>query len=100
MSLTSPEVLSAVPLRAILPSCYRQSPRTFGVLLGRKALVSSLVRREPCFCEEADPCTTAAGGEGDVAMRNERGVTIYLVSVEEGVKTTIGGAGVEIKLRP
>jgi hypothetical protein len=33
-------------------------------------------------------------------MRNERGVTIYLASVEEGVKTTIGGAGVEIKLRP
>lgn len=43
---------------------------------------------------------TIAGGEGGVAMRNERGVTIYLVSVEEGVKTTIGGAGVEIKLRP
>jgi hypothetical protein len=35
-----------------------------------------------------------------MAMRNERGVTIYLVSVEEGVKTTIGGAGVEIKLHP
>jgi hypothetical protein len=33
-------------------------------------------------------------------MRNERGVTIYLVSVEEGVETIIGGAGVEIKLRP
>jgi hypothetical protein len=27
-------------------------------------------------------------------------VTIYLVSVEEGIKTTIGGAGVEIKLQP
>jgi hypothetical protein len=35
-----------------------------------------------------------------MAMRNERGVTIYLVSVEEGVKTTIGGAGVAIKLHP
>src|SRR5215510_15675711 len=43
---------------------------------------------------------TLAGGEGGMAMRNERGVTIYLISVEEGVKTTIGGAGVEIKLRP
>jgi hypothetical protein len=43
---------------------------------------------------------TMAGGEGGMAMRNERGVTIYLVSVEEGIKTTIGGAGVEIKLQP
>ena len=43
---------------------------------------------------------TIAGGEGGMAMRNERGVTIYLISVEEGIKTTIGGAGVEIKLRP
>jgi hypothetical protein len=43
---------------------------------------------------------TLAGGEGGMAMRNERGVTLYLASVEEGVKTTIGGAGVEIKLRP
>jgi hypothetical protein len=43
---------------------------------------------------------TLAGGEGGMAMRNERGVTIYLVSVEEGVKTTIGGAGVAIKLHP
>jgi len=43
---------------------------------------------------------TLGGGEGGMAMRNERGVTIYLASVEEGVKTTIGGAGVEIKLQP
>jgi hypothetical protein len=43
---------------------------------------------------------TLAGGEGGMAMRNERGVTLYLASVEEGVKTTIGGARVEIKLRP
>src|SRR5215470_8513341 len=43
---------------------------------------------------------TLAGGEGGMAMRNERGVTIYLVSVEEGIKTTIGGAGVEIQLQP
>ena len=35
-----------------------------------------------------------------MAMRNEHGVTIYLVSVEEGIKTTIGGAGVTIKLQP
>ena len=33
-------------------------------------------------------------------MRNEHGVTIYLISVEEGIKTTIGGAGVAIKLQP
>src|SRR5215470_4657111 len=43
---------------------------------------------------------TLAGGEGGMAMRNEHGVTIYLVSVEEGIKTTIGGAGVEIQLQP
>ena len=43
---------------------------------------------------------TLAGGESGMAMRNERGVTIYLASVEEGVKTTIGGAGVEIRLHP
>jgi hypothetical protein len=43
---------------------------------------------------------TIAGGEGGMAMRNQRGVTLYLESVEEGVKTTIGGAGVEIKLQP
>jgi len=43
---------------------------------------------------------TIGSGEGGMAMRNEHGVTIYLVSVEEGVKTTIGGAGVEIKLQP
>jgi hypothetical protein len=43
---------------------------------------------------------TVGGGEGGMAMRNERGVTIYLAAVEEGVKTTIGGAGVEIKLQP
>jgi hypothetical protein len=43
---------------------------------------------------------TVAGGEGGMAMRNEHGVTLYLASVEEGVKTTVGGAGVEIKLQP
>ena len=43
---------------------------------------------------------TIGSGEGGMAMRNEHGVTIYLASVEEGVKTTIGGAGVEIKLQP
>jgi hypothetical protein len=48
----------------------------------------------------ADLGFTIAGGEGGMAMRNDHGVTIYLVSVEEGVKTTIGGAGVEIKLQP
>ena len=43
---------------------------------------------------------TLGSGEGGMAMHNERGVTICLASVEEGVKTTIGGAGVEIKLQP
>jgi hypothetical protein len=33
-------------------------------------------------------------------MCNERGVTVSMTSVEEGVKTTIGGAGVELKLHP
>jgi hypothetical protein len=48
----------------------------------------------------ADLGFTIAGGEGGMAMRNKSGVTIYLASVEQGVKTTIGGAGVEIKLQP
>jgi hypothetical protein len=48
----------------------------------------------------ADLGFTLAGGEGGMAMRNEHGVTLYLVSVEEGVKTTIGGAGGEITLQP
>lgn len=48
----------------------------------------------------ADLGFTIAGGEGGMAMRNKSGVTIYLASVEEGVKTTIGGSGVEIKLQP
>src|SRR5215831_1115165 len=48
----------------------------------------------------ADLGFTIGGGEGGMAMRNKNGVTIYLVSVEQGVKTTIGGAGVEIKLQP
>ena len=43
---------------------------------------------------------TIAGGEGGMAMRNAHGVTISLASVEEGVQTTIGGAGVEITLQP
>jgi hypothetical protein len=48
----------------------------------------------------ADLGFTIGGGEGGMAMRNKNGVTIYLVSVEQGVKTTIGGAGIEIKLQP
>ena len=48
----------------------------------------------------ADLGFTIAGGEGGMAMRNEHGVTLYLASIEEGVKTTVGGAGVEIKLQP
>ena len=43
---------------------------------------------------------TIGGGEGGMAMRNKNGVTLYLVSVEQGVESTIGGAGVEIKLQP
>ena len=48
----------------------------------------------------ADLGLTVAGGEGGMAMRNQHGVTLYLTSVEEGVKMTIGGAGVEITLQP
>ena len=40
------------------------------------------------------------GGQGGMAMRNQHGVTIYLESVEQGAKLTIGVAGVEIRLQP
>ena len=43
---------------------------------------------------------TVIGGQGGMAMRNQQGVTIYLESVEQGSKMTLGISGAEIKLQP
>src|SRR5262249_421218 len=43
---------------------------------------------------------TIGSGEGGMALRKEHGVTIYLVSVEEGVKTAVGRAADEIQRQP
>jgi hypothetical protein len=42
---------------------------------------------------------TAAGGAGVTAMKNQNGVTVELVSTTQGVKFTLGGAGVDMKLK-
>lgn len=42
---------------------------------------------------------TAAGGGSVTAMRNQNGVVIELVSTTQGVKLTLGGAGVDMKLK-
>jgi hypothetical protein len=42
---------------------------------------------------------TAAGGGSVAAMRNQHGVTINLVATTQGVKITLGGAGVEMKIK-
>jgi sigma54-dependent transcription regulator len=38
-------------------------------------------------------------GEGGAAMRNQHGVVMHLISVEQGVEVTLGTEVVEIKLR-
>ena len=42
---------------------------------------------------------TAAGGGSVVAMRNQNGVEVTLTSTTQGVKITLGGGGVEMKLK-
>ncbi|HXJ33058.1 MAG TPA: DUF1134 domain-containing protein [Candidatus Eisenbacteria bacterium] len=42
----------------------------------------------------------AIGGGGSVAaMRNQNGVEVDLVSTTQGVKVTLGGAGVDLKIK-
>jgi len=42
---------------------------------------------------------TVAGGGAGVAMKNQNGVTVTLVSTTQGVKFTLGGAGVSMKIK-
>jgi len=42
---------------------------------------------------------TAAGGAGAAAMKNQNGVTVELVSTTQGVKVTVGGGGVDMRLK-
>ena len=42
---------------------------------------------------------TAAGGGSAVAMKNQNGVTVQLVSTTVGVKFALGGAGVDMKIK-
>ncbi len=42
---------------------------------------------------------TAAGGASAVAMKNQNGVTVNLVSTTQGVKVAVGAGGVEMKLK-
>jgi hypothetical protein len=42
---------------------------------------------------------TAAGGASAAAMKNQNGVTVELVSTTQGVKVTIGGGGVDMKVK-
>jgi hypothetical protein len=40
-----------------------------------------------------------AGGGSVVSMRNQNGVTIDLVATTQGLKVTLGGGGVDLKLK-
>jgi hypothetical protein len=42
---------------------------------------------------------TAAAGGGMATMKNQNGVTINLVSTTQGVKITLGAAGVSMKIK-
>ena len=42
---------------------------------------------------------TAAGGGSVTTMKNQNGVTVDLVATTQGVKITIGGGGVEMKIK-
>ena len=42
---------------------------------------------------------TVAGGGSAVAMKNQNGVSVTLVSTTQGVKITIGGGGVSMKIK-
>ena len=40
-----------------------------------------------------------AGGAGAATLKNQNGVTVNLVSTTQGVQLTVGGGGVEMKLK-
>ena len=42
---------------------------------------------------------TAAGGASATAMKNQNGVEVNLVSTTKGVKVTLGGGGVSMKIK-
>jgi len=42
---------------------------------------------------------TVAGGGSAVAMKNQNGVAVTLVSTTQGVKITVGGGGVSMKIK-
>jgi hypothetical protein len=42
---------------------------------------------------------TVAGGASAVAMKNQNGVTVNLVATSQGVKFTLGGGGVSMKIK-
>jgi hypothetical protein len=42
---------------------------------------------------------TVAGGGSVVAMKNQAGVTVDLVTTTQGVKVTLGGGGVDMKIK-
>jgi hypothetical protein len=42
---------------------------------------------------------TVAGGASGVAMKNQNGVTVEVVSTTQGVKVTLGAGGVDMKLK-
>jgi hypothetical protein len=42
---------------------------------------------------------TAAGGASAAAMKNQNGVTVELVATTQGVKITLGGGGVDMKIK-
>lgn len=42
---------------------------------------------------------TVAGGGSVTAMRNQNGVSVDLVATTQGVKLTLGGAGVDMKIK-
>jgi hypothetical protein len=46
-----------------------------------------------------DAGLTAAGGAGVAAMKNQNGVTVELVSTTRGVEISLGGAGVDMKIK-
>ena len=42
---------------------------------------------------------TAAGGGSVASMKNQNGVSVDLVSTTQGVKITLGGAGIDMKIK-
>jgi len=47
----------------------------------------------------AEAGATVGGGGGALAMQNQNGVVVHLVSTTQGVKLTLGGGGVKMELK-